>query len=412
MNKEEAVSDEMLNNSKVHVVKNLNLSRIKFYGFDMDFTLCEYVTCEFDKTLFMLTKQSLVQDMNYSTTILDIPYNSDFSMCGLWCDKETGNILKVDFFGKILACWHGTRKMELEEVLAIYPSLKREKEKERIVIFETLYNVAEAYLIAALIDQEYNSEEFGHVIAGRRLSFRELVEDVHKALGNVLLPKSTDQMAPMQKAVVEDLPRFVKKDSRLPMLLRRIKENGGKPFLVTNSDWKYANIIMAYLLGTEWNTFFDLVLVNAQKPLFFSTGSDLKYVDTKTGSLVDRLSEEKPVFSGGDHITVARLLGARGPDVIYCGDHLYGDVVRCRKLCEWRTLLVVPILEEEQRIPMKRITGSLFREGKNLSFFASQMMIWSDIYTSSVSNLMNYSVEHKFTILNTLPHEGYNEESL
>ena len=163
---------------------------------------------------------------------------------------------------------------------------------------------------------------------------------------------------------------------------------------------------------TKWNTFFDLVLVNAQKPLFFSTGSDLKYVDTKTGSLVDRLSEEKPVFSGGDHITVARLLGARGPDVIYCGDHLYGDVVRCRKLCEWRTLLVVPILEEEQRIPMKRITGSLFREGKNLSFFASQMMIWSDIYTSSVSNLMNYSVEHKFTILNTLPHEGYNEESL
>lgn len=401
----------MLNDEKIHVVKNLNMSKIKFYGFDMDFTLCEYVTSEFHKTIFMLTKESLVEKMNYSSTILDMPYNSDFSMCGLWCDKDTGNILKVDFFGKILACWHGTRKMELEEVLAVYPSLRREREKEKIRIFETLYNVAEAYLIAALIDQEYNSEEFGHVIAGRKLSFRELVEDVKKALDNVLSP-SINGMAHMQKVVVEDLPRFVKKDSRLSLLFRRIKENGGKSFLVTNSDWKYANIIMTYLLGTEWNTFFDLVVVNAQKPLFFSTGTDLKYVDTKTGYLQDRLSEEEPVFSGGNHSAVARLLGARGPDVIYCGDHLYGDVVRCRKLCEWRTLLVIPSLKEEQRRPTIRITGSLFREGKNLSFFASQMMIWADIYTSTVCNLVEYSAEHKFTIHHALPHEEYNEESL
>ena len=32
-------------------------------------------------------------------------------------------------------------------------------------------------------------------------------------------------------------------------------------------------------------------------------------------------------YSGGDLIIVSRLLGARGPDVVCCGDHLFGDVV-------------------------------------------------------------------------------------
>ena len=53
------------------------------------------------------------------------------------------------------------------------------------------------------------------------------------------------------------------------------------------------------------------------------------------------------VYSGGNHVQITSLLGASGPDVIYCGDHLHADVVKCRKLCEWRTLLIVPELEHE-----------------------------------------------------------------
>ena len=53
------------------------------------------------------------------------------------------------------------------------------------------------------------------------------------------------------------------------------------------------------------------------------------------------------MYSGGDHHTVSNLLGADGPDVMYCGDHLHADVVKCRKLSEWRTLLIVPELEYE-----------------------------------------------------------------
>ena len=104
--------------------------------------------------------------------------------------------------------------------------------------------------------------------------------------------------------------------------------------------------------------------MDAKKPLFFSTGTDQKHVDIRTGSGVDTRKDEMVVYSGGDHNTVTRLMGARGPNVFYCGDHLFGDVVRCRKLCEWRTMLVVPGLEEElKKSPIWNTGHSLPHEG-------------------------------------------------
>ena len=69
-------------------------------------------------------------------------------------------------------------------------------------------------------------------------------------------------------------------------------------------------------------------------------------------------------------------------------------------------MLVVPDFDMELKMSTIRKTGSLFREGKNLSFFGSQMMIWADIYTTSVCNLLNYTMEHKFIIHHSLPREG------
>lgn len=35
----------------------------------------------------------------------------------------------------------------------------------------------------------------------------------------------------------------------------------------------------------DWQTYFDIVVVDARKPLFFSEGTILRRVDTKTGAL-------------------------------------------------------------------------------------------------------------------------------
>merc|ERR1712106_206177 len=243
------------------------------------------------------------------------------------------------------------------------------------------------------------------------------------------------------------------------------KSPGRKTFLLTNSDWWFTSHMMAFLLGDQtgspesWMKYFDLVVVDARKPKFFSEGTEMKRIKDINVRTVDsaKVSIDEvgvtgsAVYSGGHHSTLTEMLGAKGPDVMYAGDHLHADVIKCRKLCEWRTLLVVPELAKEISVssnqgfmvqPMETLerilntgssnidelkrqlwqavnkfnrgfghNGSLFRSGNRLSYFGSQVLIWSDIYTSSINNLLAYSLDQRFVARPThLPHELLEEE--
>lgn len=47
---------------------------------------------------------------------------------------------------------------------------------------------------------------------------------------------------------------------------------------------------------------------------------------------------------------LSQLLGAKGRDVLYVGDHIYGDILKSKKKRGWRTFLVVPELGQELRV--------------------------------------------------------------
>ena len=94
-------------------------------------------------------------------------------------DRETGNLLKTDLMGRVLTCTRGFRFLEKQEVyhhcvnhncheviiswilklwdylskvLSIYPGGVQRKDEKRIFVMNTLFNLAETFLIAALID--------------------------------------------------------------------------------------------------------------------------------------------------------------------------------------------------------------------------------------------------------------------
>ena len=54
----------------------------------------------------------------------------------------------------------------------------------------------------------------------------------------------------LKRLTVENLSKFVQRDDRLPILLTRLRANGAKVFLLTNSDYNYTDKIMKYLLET------------------------------------------------------------------------------------------------------------------------------------------------------------------
>jgi 5'-nucleotidase len=91
---------------RIFVNRSLQLDRIKFYGFDMDYTLALYKSPEFEELTFQQVLESLIE-LGYPEEIREFVYDRTFPLRGLWYDKLYGNLLKVDAYGNILTVVHG-----------------------------------------------------------------------------------------------------------------------------------------------------------------------------------------------------------------------------------------------------------------------------------------------------------------
>lgn len=52
----------------------------------------------------------------------------------------------------------------------------------------------------------------------------------------------------------------------------------------------------------------------------------------------------------GSSDTICDLLGAKGKDILYIGDHIFGDILKSKKRQGWRTFLVIPELAQELHV--------------------------------------------------------------
>jgi hypothetical protein len=57
--------------------------------------------------------------------------------------------------------------------------------------------------------------------------------------------------------------------------------------------------------------------------------------------------ERGRVYEGGNLHDLERALGVAGDQVLYVGDHIYGDILRSKKESAWRTAMVIQELESE-----------------------------------------------------------------
>lgn len=95
-------------------------------------------------------------------------------------------------------------------------------------------------------------------------------------------------------------------------------------------------------------------MVDACKPLFFGEGTILRQVDPTTGALRVGIHtgpfQREHVYSGGSCDVFTELIGAKGKDVLYVGDHIFGDILKSKKIRGWRTFLIVPELIRELHV--------------------------------------------------------------
>ncbi|XP_051765083.1 5'-nucleotidase, cytosolic II, like 1 isoform X2 [Ctenopharyngodon idella] len=453
---------------RVFVNRSLTLENIKCYGFDMDYTLAVYKSPEYESLGFELLRDRLVS-IGYPHELLGYSYDPTFPTRGLVYDTLYGNLLKIDSNGNILVCTHGFEYLRGEQVDEYYPNkfIQRD-DTDRFYVLNTLFNLSETYLYACLVDFFNRTSRYKNCLKGFKhgdlfMSHRSMFQDVRDAMDHL------HDTGTLKERTLKNLEKYVIKDPRLPVLLNRIKEVA-KVFLATNSDFNYTEAIMKYLLESPagfksprkpWRSYFDLVVVDTKKPLFFAGGTVLRQVDTDTGKL--RIGtytgdlQHGTVYSGGSSDIVCDLLDVRGKDILYVGDHIFGDILKSKKRQGWKTFLVVPELVKElhvwtdktsmfeelrhldiflaelyqhldsgtQECPdisaiqsrIKMVTygmdlcygkmGSLLRCGSTKTLFASQLLRYADIYSTTCLNLLNYPFSYLFRAPHVLlPHEA------
>ena len=160
----------------------------------------------------------------------------------------------------------------------------------------------------------------------------------------------------LKQEIVNDPERFIDPDPDGVLALVDQHQAGKRLMLITNSEWEYTVRIMAYAFdpylpqGMSWRDLFDAVIVSADKPSFFTSNKQLyKVVDEEAALLRPHIGEIEPgsVFHGGCASQVETFLGLSGDEILYVGDHLFGDVHFSKALLRWRTALILRELESE-----------------------------------------------------------------
>jgi 5'-nucleotidase len=318
--------------------RDLRMSHIGWVGFDMDYTLAIYKQREMDELSVQATIEKLVL-RGYPEFIRSIPYSTTFPVRGLLIDKRFGHILKMNRYKFVTKGFHGLRELAPEELRELYHAKKIRPATPRFHWIDTLYALSEATLYAALVSA---LESRGLPVDYPRAftDIREGIDEAHRD-GTIL------------EAVVGDFPRFVAKDPHLAPTLHKLRSAGKKLFLLTNSRWSYTDRMMSYLLGGEmseyphWRNYFDVVVVAATKPAFFQEQRPLM---ERAGDALKPAAfplERGKIYEGGNLADLEQRLGAASDEVLYVGDHIYGDILRSKKESAWRTAMIIQELEGE-----------------------------------------------------------------
>src|SRR5258708_31982937 len=98
--------------------------------------------------------------------------------------------------------------------------------------------------------------------------------------------------------------------------------------------------MMTYLLGgamakyPAWRNFFDVIIVAATKPAFFQERRPLMERQSPSAEKLAPATfplEKGKIYEGGNLHELERALGVPGDQILYVGDHIYGDILRSKK---------------------------------------------------------------------------------
>ena len=328
-------------NQKVYVNRILNMKKIKYIGLDMDHTLIRYNTKNFEALVYQRVIDRLITEKNYPDAIKNLQFHFQDAIRGLVVDSKNGNILKLSRYAAIRQSYHGTKKIDYAEQKQFYRSIYVDLGDPNYIAIDTSFSIAFCVLYSQLID--FKDESPGDlpsyaIIAQDVLS---CVDHIH-ANGNLkqYISAHLDEFVIKNRHVVEGIERFIR--------------HGKLFFILTNSEYYYTKTLLEYAIdpfltdGKTWQDIIKYTITWANKPRFFYDNLHFLKINPSDGNMTNLSGKITPgIYQGGHATQFTDDLALNGDEILYIGDHIYGDILRLKKDCNWRTALVVEELGEE-----------------------------------------------------------------
>ncbi|CAG8505855.1 4659_t:CDS:10 [Ambispora gerdemannii] len=443
----------------VFINNEVNLNYTKVYGFDYDYTLANY-TENLPRAIYRVLRHILIKQFSYPKGLESVDFDQDFAIRGLHYDMQTGWLMKIDAFSNVQmnTIYFGREPLkDIQELHKIHKGVHISQEYlNDMYQLNDLFSIPEACLLADVI-QYFNEHNV-------KFHPRYLVEDIRAAARIIHLGASRDGIGgQLHHMIINNIPEFLEKAPRLVAYLEKLRAQGKKLFLLTNSSFAFVDKGLSYITGNaDWRSLFDVIICAADKPTFYITRRPFRRVSTPTWSIVDKF-EEGNVYQGGNMMDFSKFTGWQGSSIMYIGDHVYSDLVSPTLHQGWRTGCVIRELSTEisiRNLPTSRFSlswllnlellireaqvasidqqhreklqlllnewrserkelrtllkrvfnpqfGSVFRTHHNPTFFANKIRKFADLYTSNIENFNNYPLDYIFYPERAyLPHEG------
>lgn len=381
----------------VFVNRTLRMEKIRHVGFDLDWTLADYHADTMSELAFELTLDRLVEGHGYPERIREAEFRSPFCRRGVIFDTEAGTVLKMNRHRYVGRAYLGRRYLDAGERSELYRQEPLNLNSKRFHFVDTLFELPEVNIFSELVEMKQKGLELP--------SYAELRADGRRAIDSIHADGT------LKQRILADLPRYLPRDPQIALALKRLALSGRRLLLITNSEWYYTDGLCTHLFDgilpgiDSWRQLFDLVVVEAGKPSFFRRPQPFVRLDDAGEPQGEaEVPEWGGVYLGGSREALMRLLDCPGEQVLYVGDHIYGDIVSSKLTSTWRTAMVIRELEDElavrQRLASQQRHLQVLRA--ELSDFGQQLDDLKDVsslYQHQMKTEMEGSIpEHQLAL--------------
>lgn len=347
-------------------MKTFSLSSCDWIGFDLDHTLIRYRLIELHTLIYDLMCKYLVETYEYSSHLLQIPYDQYFGVKALIYDSLYGNLFQLDSNGLVHTAFHGLNtRLSLEKIKEVYPNPLKDIEEDtskRFLCIFTYFEHCISYLIANiidLIDQEnlFEKSSKNQIDLTKKYSFflEHCMNGFDYLFGNF-------NRGNYFAAIRNNPEKYIYKRPDVRQWLEKLRLNKKKLFLATNSRYDYTDLLTSYAFGNDWQNLFDLIIVDCKKPSFFSNQDkrifhqfiDENNIHPITNNDIIKNFNQNSIYAYGNSDDLHKIMSEiseKEPLVIYFGDHIKSDINALKRYTNWLAGAIIEELEFDSPPP-------------------------------------------------------------